>query len=98
MVTAVTTVGAGRRDGGLQRPAPALKAGAPSEAHVMQPGLAFVEVSACDEQTALAVQALLAGRWAPGDHVGDRMTSVPGEPGVRLRCYLDVRRELGSQR
>ncbi|MFF9206270.1 DUF6207 family protein [Streptomyces sp. NPDC014986] len=23
--------------------------------------------------------------------------AVPGEPGVRLRCYLDVRQELGAQ-
>ncbi|MDX2760412.1 DUF6207 family protein [Streptomyces europaeiscabiei] len=68
-----------------------------SEAHVAQPGLAVVDVSStCDEQTAFTVQALLPGRWATAS--ADRTTRVPGEPGVRLRCYLDVRKELGSQR
>ncbi|BCL18166.1 hypothetical protein GCM10017668_69760 [Streptomyces tuirus] len=33
-----------------------------SEAHVAQPGPAVVDVAAYDEQTAFAVQALLAGR------------------------------------
>lgn len=66
-----------------------------SEAHVAQPGLAVVDVAACDDQTAFAVQALLAGRWATAS--ADSAIRVPGEPGVRLRCYLDVRQELGSQ-
>ncbi|MFJ5212280.1 DUF6207 family protein [Streptomyces nigra] len=65
-----------------------------SEAHVAQPGLAVVDVAACDDQTAFAVQALLAGRWATAP--ADRTARVPGEPGVRLRCYLDVRQELES--
>ncbi|MDQ1022349.1 DUF6207 family protein [Streptomyces afghaniensis] len=65
-----------------------------SEAHVAQPGLAVVEVAACDDQTAFAVQELLAGRWATA--LADGPTRVPGEPGVRLRCYLDVRQELRS--
>lgn len=65
-----------------------------SEAHVAQPGLAVVDVAACDDQTAFVVQELLAGRWATAS--ADRTTRVPGEPGVRLRCYLDVRQELGS--
>ncbi|MEV5107557.1 DUF6207 family protein [Streptomyces massasporeus] len=26
----------------------------------------------------------------------DRTTWAPGEPGVRLRCYLDVRQALNS--
>ncbi len=66
-----------------------------SEAHVAQPGLAVVDVAACDEQTAFAVQELLAGRWATA--AADRTTRVPGEPGVRLRCYLDVGQDPGSQ-
>ncbi|MFF6914506.1 DUF6207 family protein [Streptomyces sp. NPDC012466] len=66
-----------------------------NEAHVAQPGLAVVEVAACDDQTAFAVQELLAGRWATA--TTDRTTRVPGEPGVRLRCYLDVRQELTPQ-
>ncbi|MGA5208078.1 DUF6207 family protein [Streptomyces variegatus] len=65
-----------------------------SEAHVAQPGLAVVEVAACDDQTAFAVQELLAGRWATAP--ADRTTRAPGEPGVRLRCYLDVRQSIRS--
>ncbi|WP_217236444.1 DUF6207 family protein [Streptomyces sp. AC555_RSS877] len=65
-----------------------------SEAHVAQPGLAVVEIAACDDKTALAVQELLATRWATA--TADRTTRVAGEPGVRLRCYLDVRQELPS--
>jgi hypothetical protein len=66
-----------------------------SEAHVAQPGLAVVDVAACDDQTAFAVQGLLAGRWATAST--DRTARVPGEPGVRLRCYLDVRQELETR-
>ncbi|KOV78375.1 MULTISPECIES: DUF6207 family protein [unclassified Streptomyces] len=65
-----------------------------SEVHVAEPGLAVVEVAARDEQTAFAVQQLLAGRWATA--TADTTTRAPGEPGVRLRFYLDVRQELGS--
>ncbi|GGV90081.1 DUF6207 family protein [Streptomyces collinus] len=65
-----------------------------TEAHVAQPGLAVVEVAAADDQTALAIQELLAGRWATAP--ADRTTREPGEPGVRLRCYLDVRQDLTS--
>ncbi|MEU2271960.1 DUF6207 family protein [Streptomyces olindensis] len=65
-----------------------------NEAHLSEPGLAVIEVAAADDQTVLAVQELLAERWAtaPADHT----TRAPGEPGVRLRCYLDVRQELRS--
>ncbi|WP_193483224.1 DUF6207 family protein [Streptomyces violaceus] len=65
-----------------------------NEAHVAQPGLAVVEVAAADDQTAFAVQEALAGLWATAP--ADRTTRVAGEPGVRLRCFLDVRQELAS--
>ncbi|MFJ6694425.1 DUF6207 family protein [Streptomyces sp. NPDC091294] len=47
-------------------------------------GLLVVDVAA-----ALAFQQLLADRWAtsPAQHT----TRDGGEPGVRLRCYLDLR-------
>lgn len=54
--------------------------------------MAVVEVAAADDQTAFALQEVLAARWATA--TADRTTRVPGEPGVRLRCYLDVRQEL----
>jgi hypothetical protein len=61
---------------------------------VAEPGLAVVEVAACDGQTAFAVQELLAARLATAP--ADRTTREPGEPGVRLRCYLDLRQEISS--
>ncbi|MFD3932640.1 DUF6207 family protein [Streptomyces sp. NPDC058614] len=60
-------------------------------AHVVEPGLAVVEVAAFDDATAFAVQELLAGRWATA--TADRTTRDPGEPGVRLRCFLDLRQQ-----
>ncbi|MGA5552378.1 DUF6207 family protein [Streptomyces pseudogriseolus] len=51
--------------------------------------LGVVEVAAVDDETAFAVQELLATRWAIAP--ADRTTHEPGEPGVRLRCYLDMR-------
>lgn len=61
------------------------------EGHLAEPGLAVVEVAAADDQTAFAVQELLAGRWAVAP--ADRTIRVPGEPGVRLRCFLDLRQQ-----
>ncbi|MEY7975146.1 DUF6207 family protein [Streptomyces pilosus] len=60
-----------------------------SEAHVAEPGLAVVEVAAADDNTAFAIQELLAARWAIAP--ADDTTHEPGEPGVRLRCLLDLR-------
>nr|WP_313675810.1 DUF6207 family protein [Streptomyces paradoxus] len=40
-------------------------------------------------QLRLPVQDLLAAQCAIAP--GDRMTREPGEPGVRLRCFLDLR-------
>lgn len=65
-----------------------------NEAHVAEPGLAMVEVAAADDETALAVQKLLSARCAIAP--ADRTTRDPGEPGVRLRCFLDLRQEPGS--
>uniref|UniRef100_UPI0031E020A1 DUF6207 family protein n=1 Tax=Streptomyces hawaiiensis TaxID=67305 RepID=UPI0031E020A1 len=55
-------------------------------------GLGRGRVAAADDQTAFAIQEALAGRWAttPADHT----TRAPGVPGVRLRCYPDVRQNL----
>ncbi|MFF7929284.1 DUF6207 family protein [Streptomyces mirabilis] len=61
-----------------------------NDAHVEEPGLAVVEVAAADDETAFAVQELLAARWATA--MADRTT----RDGARLRCYLDVRQEFNS--
>jgi hypothetical protein len=62
-----------------------------NEAHVSAPGLVVVVVAAADDATALAVQQLLAERWATA--ASQRTTRDVCEPGVRLRCYLDLRQE-----
>ena len=59
-----------------------------NDAHVALPGLAVMEVAAADDETAFAIQKLLAGRCDIPP--ADRTTREPGEPGVRLRCFLDL--------
>ncbi|MEV0186085.1 DUF6207 family protein [Streptomyces sp. NPDC050625] len=58
-----------------------------NDTHVAVPGLAAVEVAVADDETAFAIQDLLAAQCtiAPAD----RTTREPGEPGVRLRFFLD---------
>ncbi|MGW2103063.1 DUF6207 family protein [Streptomyces olivaceoviridis] len=52
-----------------------------SEVHVAEPGLAVVEVAACDDETAFAVQELLASRSRPlGARAGPRRGRVPTGP------------------
>ncbi|MFE2648200.1 DUF6207 family protein [Streptomyces nigra] len=65
-----------------------------NDTHVAQPGLAVVEIAAADDETAFAFQEALAARWATA--TADRTTRSPGEPGVRLRCYLDLRQTLDA--
>ncbi|MFI1726477.1 DUF6207 family protein [Streptomyces sp. NPDC020489] len=65
-----------------------------NEAHVSWPGLVVVDVAAADDDTALAFQQLLAERWATATE--EHTTRDAGEPGVRLRCYLDLRQPLDS--
>ncbi|MGW0885940.1 DUF6207 family protein [Streptomyces sp. NPDC002671] len=50
--------------------------------------------AAVDDATALAFQAALAEHWATATATAERMARTPGEPGVRLRCCLDVRQKL----
>lgn len=65
-----------------------------NEAHVVEPGLAVVEVAAADNHTAFAVQELLAARCAIAPT--DRTTREPDEPGVRLRFFLDLHQDAGT--
>ncbi|MCX4429746.1 DUF6207 family protein [Streptomyces mirabilis] len=64
------------------------------EAHVNRPGMVVVDVAAADDETALAFQQLLADRWATSS--AERTTHDVGQPGVRLRCYLDLDQPVGS--
>ncbi|MFJ1673139.1 DUF6207 family protein [Streptomyces bottropensis] len=65
-----------------------------NEVHVSRPGLVVVDVAAADDATALAFQQLLADRWATSS--AERTTHDVGQPGVRLRCYLDLNQPVGS--
>ncbi|MFH8470607.1 DUF6207 family protein [Streptomyces sp. NPDC017991] len=62
-----------------------------NDAHVARPGLAVVDVAATDDQTAFAIQNLLAAHCAIAP--ADRTVKTPGEPGVRLRCFVDLHQE-----
>ncbi|MBB4789392.1 DUF6207 family protein [Streptomyces nodosus] len=63
-----------------------------NELHLREPGLVVVDVAAVDDRTALAFQQELASLWATA--IADRTTRDPGQPGVRLRCYLDLRQDV----
>ncbi|MFF4761045.1 DUF6207 family protein [Streptomyces sp. NPDC001292] len=52
-----------------------------------------MEIATCDDQTALRRPG--AACHAVGDRDGGPYDRDPGQPGVRLRCYLDVRQTLG---
>ncbi|WP_232838796.1 DUF6207 family protein [Streptomyces geranii] len=65
-----------------------------NETHVSRPGLVVVDVATADDATALAFQQLLAERWATS--ITERTTRDAGQPGVRLRCYLDLRQPIGQ--
>ncbi|MFE2513335.1 DUF6207 family protein [Streptomyces naganishii] len=65
-----------------------------NDAHVAVPGLAVVEVAAADDATAFAVQELLAARFAVAP--ADRTTREPGEPGVRLRFFLNLHEDADA--
>jgi hypothetical protein len=65
-----------------------------NDAHVAVAGLAVVEVAAADDETAFAVQELLAARCAVAP--ADRTAREPGEPGVRLRLFLDLQQDADT--
>ncbi|MGN9821511.1 DUF6207 family protein [Streptomyces sp. SD11] len=62
-----------------------------SNAHLARPGLAVVDIAATDDETAFTVQRLLAAHCAiaPAEHT----TRDLGEPGVRLRCFVDLHQD-----
>ncbi|MFF3488693.1 DUF6207 family protein [Streptomyces sp. NPDC002701] len=64
------------------------------DAHIALPGLAVVDIAAADDATAFAIQNLLATHHAIAP--ADRTTREPGEPGVRLRCFIDLRQQPDS--
>jgi hypothetical protein len=77
---------------GLRRVVPGMRE--ITDAHVAEPGLAVVEVAAADDATAFAIQELLAARCAVAP--ADRTTREPGEPGVRLRFFLNLHEDADT--
>ncbi|MBQ0890869.1 hypothetical protein KBZ94_39145 [Streptomyces sp. RM72] len=65
-----------------------------NEVHVSEPGLVVVDVAAADDETAFAFHTALAARWAATSV--ERTTRDAGQPGVRLRCYLDLCQPLNA--
>ncbi|MGV9547848.1 DUF6207 family protein [Streptomyces ardesiacus] len=65
-----------------------------NEVHVSEPGLVVVDVAAADDETAFAFQTELAARWATTGV--ERTARDAGQPGVRLRCYLDLRQPINA--
>ncbi|MGQ4423213.1 DUF6207 family protein [Streptomyces violaceoruber] len=63
-----------------------------NEVHVSEPGLVVVDLAAADDETAFAFHTALAARWATTSV--ERTTRDAGQPGVRLRCYLDLRQPV----
>ncbi|MEU9522779.1 DUF6207 family protein [Streptomyces sp. NPDC048224] len=57
-----------------------------------EPGLAVVDITAAGDKTAFTFHTALAARWAATSV--DRTSRDPGQPGVRLRCYLNLRQPL----
>ncbi|CAM5514301.1 putative protein OS=Streptomyces tendae OX=1932 GN=GUR47_38235 PE=4 SV=1 [Streptomyces tendae] len=62
--------------------------------HVSEPGLVVIDIAAADDETAFTFHTALAARWATTSV--ERTTPAPGRPGVRLRCYLDLRQPLSA--
>jgi len=62
------------------------------DVHVAEPGLLVVDLAALDDDSAFAFQDAIARKWVTAP--AERTTREPGEPGVRLRCYVDLRQEL----
>ncbi|MFI6808981.1 DUF6207 family protein [Streptomyces luteogriseus] len=55
----------------------------------------MVEVAAADDRTAFVSSRHLPGAGRQRRRIG--RPGPPGEPGVRRRCYLEVRQDLNSQ-
>ncbi|WP_247706345.1 DUF6207 family protein [Streptomyces liliiviolaceus] len=63
------------------------------ETHLSEPGLLVLDVAGLDDTTVYAFQDAIARTWAA---TVDRTTRDPGQPGVRVRMYVDLRQPLPS--
>ncbi|MGV9351685.1 DUF6207 family protein [Streptomyces spiralis] len=62
------------------------------ETHVAELGLLVIDVAGADDETVFAFQNAVAQRWATA--TSECTTRDPGQPGVRLRLYADLRQAL----
>ncbi|MFF9143921.1 DUF6207 family protein [Streptomyces sp. NPDC014861] len=58
--------------------------------HLTEPGLVVVDITAADEETLQAAAEQLVRRWTTSGTPKPRR--IPGEPGVTVRLYADLRR------
>ncbi|MBQ1116456.1 DUF6207 family protein [Streptomyces sp. C3-3] len=58
--------------------------------HVSEPGLVVLDITAADEETALALMNELQQLWATSGLTEIRRD--PAQPGVRARVHADIRR------
>ncbi|WP_307680625.1 DUF6207 family protein [Streptomyces sp. V4I2] len=63
------------------------------ETHLSEPGLLVIDVAGRDDDTVNTFQSALARTWATAI---DRTTRDPGQPGVRVRMYVDLRQGLAE--
>ncbi|MFD9192332.1 DUF6207 family protein [Streptomyces phaeochromogenes] len=61
------------------------------ETHLSEPGLLVLDVAGLDDSTVYAFQNAIAQTWAA---TVDRTTRDAGQPGARLRMYVDLRQVL----
>jgi hypothetical protein len=62
------------------------------EAHLSEPGLLVIDVAGFDDDTVFAFQAAIARTW--GTSTADCTIRDAGQPGVRLRMYIDLRQVI----
>lgn len=65
-----------------------------NEAHVAEPGQVVIEVAGLDDDTVFAFQKAIARTWATA--ISESTFQDPGQPGVRLRLYADLRQVLAQ--
>ncbi|GHH68196.1 hypothetical protein FHS35_009255 [Streptomyces umbrinus] len=61
------------------------------ETHLSEPGLLVLDAAGLDDNTVYAFQNAIAQTWAA---TVDRTTRDAGQPGARLRMYVDLRQVL----
>jgi hypothetical protein len=65
-----------------------------NEPHVAEPGQVVIEVAGLDDDTVFAFQKAIARTWATA--ISESTFRDPGQPGVRLRLYADLRQVVAQ--